>query len=156
MMNKKGDLENLFGMIMLFGLAASIFVGYFVLDAAHPAFADTPDANSLVGNAETMLSRLGGIGFIFILTAVILTNVIGAYFLLTSPIFLVIDIILFPISIWICSILSNSYESSIGTFSIMTTALPGINFVMLNLPYIIVGIDVLVAIAKYALVKTRG
>ena len=60
-----------------------------------------------------------------------------------------------PISILVAASMSNAYEASISTLTIMNVpaTFPIMNFFMLHLPGTIIICDILCAIAAYALVK---
>lgn len=153
-MNKKGNIDNIAIMVSLFVLAIGVIVGYTIVNSASGAFAGDPLANNLVTNSQTMFVRLGNSGFAFGAFGLFLFNMIGAFLLFTHPIFVIIDILFMPLSILIGALLSNAYETSLatlpnaGNFVVM-------NFMMQNLPYEIIVIDILVAILAYALVKNR-
>jgi len=151
-MDKRGSLDDMSIPVMLIMICFSIFAAYMIISSTGTAFDSSSTAGQLIANAKLMFSRVGNTSFIFIVVALILFNLIGAFLLLTHPVFLIVDIILLPISVMIASVMSNAYEASLYTMSI-ASKFPVMNFVMLHLPTIIVVSSILSAIAAYALVK---
>jgi hypothetical protein len=152
---KKGNLDSIVILSSLFLLAVGLIVTAIIFGTASPAFSADSTASALLGNANTMLSRIGNTGFLFAAIALIIFNLIGAYLLVTSPIFVIIDIVLMPITIYIAAVISNSYESSLTTLTVVNPSalFPVLNFIMLHLPTIIIVADIITAIAAYAYTK---
>ena len=152
MANKKGNLDTMTIPILLLVLAVGVFAFYYIIDSATAAFAGDATASNLMSNTKTMFLRIGNSSFVMMAFALILFNLISSFLMITHPVFMIIDIILLPLSVMIATIISNAYEASLYTLSI-ATQFPVMNFFMLHLPTIIVIVDVMCAIAAYALVK---
>lgn len=150
--NKKGNLESPSIVVGLFVLAFGIIISFMILDAGDDAFVDDPTASGLLNNANTMLSRIGNNGFAMAAFALILFNMVGAFLLVTHPIFVIIDIMFMPFSIYLAAIISNAYEASIETLTVAAN-FGVMNFVMGNLVIIIVVADIITAIVAYSLFK---
>lgn len=151
-MNTKGNLDDLSMPIVLLSAAVSIIAAYLILSSVGTSFSSSTEANNLITAGKLMISRVGNSSFIFIAVALILFNVIGAFLLLTHPVFMIVDIILLPLSVMIAAIISNAYEASLYTLSV-SSAFPVMNFIMLHLPVLIVVSSIFSGIAAYALVK---
>lgn len=149
---KKGNMDDMFIPVSLLIVAVVIFAGYMILNSSQSAFTGYGSSYNLITNGKTMFTRLGNVSFTFIAVALILFNIIGAFLLVTHPVFMIIDIILLPLSVMVSAAISNAYEGSLYTmteasnFAIM-------NFTMLNLPLLIVVTSILSAVCAYALVK---
>ncbi len=151
-MNKRGNIDSPNILVILFVSAFMIMATFLAVSSAAPAFADDAIANGLVNNIQIMLTRIGNNGFAMAAFALILFNMIGAFFIFTHPIFVIIDIIFMPFSIFVAAIISNAYEASLETLAV-ASSFGVMNFIMTNLPLIIVFADILTAILAYALFK---
>jgi len=154
--SKKGNLDSFVILIYMFMFTIGIIVAFIIISKglSITTFINDPTANSLLTNTNTMILKIGNVGFMFGLIALIIFNFVGAFLLVTHPIFVMIDIILMPITIYVAAIMSNIYETSLAaTFATEVASFPVMNFLMLNLPLVIVIADILIAIGAYALIK---
>lgn len=152
---KKGNLDTPTLIVSLFTMVLIIFSLYMIVSAISSSGSFNTaggTASSLIGNTQTMLTRLGNTGFMFAAMGLILFSVIGSFLLVTHPIFLLLDVFLLPIMVIISSALSNGYEASLYTLAAASN-FQVINFFFLNLPIIIIAVDILTALAAYALIK---
>lgn len=138
--------------VLLIILSYTIFAGYLIITSTGDSFNDSTEASNLLYNAKLMFSRIGNSSFLFIAIALILFNLVGSFLAISHHIFMIIDIILLPLSVMVAAVMSNAYEASLYTMT-QASAFPVMNFVMLHLPVIIVVSSILSAIAAYALVK---
>jgi hypothetical protein len=152
-MNKKANMDGLMIPMLLFFIGVGIYVGYLIISSGLTAFSGDATANSLLINGQTMMTRIGNNGFFFIAVALILFNVIGAFLLLTHPIFVIIDIILLPFSAIVAAVMSNAWEASMHLIPTITTAFPIMDAIMMNLMWVMLVADVFAAIAGYAFIK---
>lgn len=151
-MNKKANLDSPTAVIQIFVMGVAIIIVGLIIAVGITAFGSNVNALNLLTNAQTMFFRMGNSGFIFMALALIIFNMIGAFFLPTHPIFVVIDLIFIPISVWITAIVSNAWES---TMAPMATAQGFVimNYIFSNLVIIILAADILTAIVSYAIIK---
>lgn len=152
-MNKKANMDTLLIPAMLFFIGIGIFVAWTVISSGLAAFSTDASATSLLNNGQTMMSRIGNTGFAMAAIALVLFNVIGAFLLLTHPIFVIIDVILLPFSALIAVVMSNAWETSMHTMTAIVTNFPVMDAIMMNLIWVIFVCDILAAIAGYAFIK---
>jgi len=157
--NKSGSLlDGMQIIIILFAMAFIIIMSFFVLNEFKEKSGDrldnTASQYALLQGENTLLGFDGL--FVFILIGLILATIIGAYFINTNPIIFWVSIILLFIFITISGILSNVFEQVVADDVLNASAAnyPAINYVMGNIPIVILVIFALTAIALWA--KWRG
>jgi len=151
-MNKKGNLDSFTIITGAFIIAGVVIALLYAYQQVAGAFSSSNDATLVINSGTSFLTNVGNSGFAFIVFGLILINIIASYLLVTHPIFAIIDFFVFPITWWVSAIMSNAYESSLYTIP-SASALPLMNFIMLNLMTIIIATDIITAIVTYAVVK---
>lgn len=151
--NKRANLDTMLIPALLFVIAIGIYISYTILDSGFTAFSSDATANSLLTNGKTMMERIGNNGFFFIAAALIIFNMLGAFLLITHPIFVLIDLFLMPFSLIVAVVMSNAWETSMHNVAVITGTFPVMDFAMLHLVWIVLIADALAAIAGYAFFK---
>jgi len=89
-------------------------------------------------------------GFFAIFFGYTLGALIAAYFIESSPVFIIIAIILLPILVLVSMELSNAYDDYITEFPSQDTGMPYISFIWSIMPYYIVTLISSLAIIMYS------
>jgi len=156
-MNKKAQFDLIEIIIFLITLSVLVMITIYVNDKVTTGYKElTPDVNSTAYKAidKTNLTFKTGydklfLGLLFIL---LIGMGITAYQIQSSPIFIIVFLILTVISTWVSAIISNTYMKieQTGVFHDSLTYLPMQTFVMEHLPIIIAGFGVILLIVTYS------
>jgi len=151
-LNKKANMDSPTIGIGIFMIGIALIVAALIISTGLTAFSGTTGSTDLLDKSQQMFLNMGNTGFMFIVIALIVFNIFASFFLPTHPIFVVIDIVFIPISIWVAAIISNAWESTMATMA-ATAGFTVMNYVMANLVMIIVCTDIITAIVSYAIIK---
>lgn len=138
-------LEILFFIVLLFGFGIIAFVSKDVIDGLNTEIqSDTELSASAKNISSSLTTRLPTImdgGFILIFALLWIALLVSAYLIDVQPIFMVVSIIFFVISIVIGIGINDAYNEIIldSQFSTMPTYYPATNFILSNL-VLVVGI----------------
>ena len=155
-MNHRGQFDLIEIIITVITVALLVLIVIFVNGKVTDVYKEQVDANSTAYKAidkanSTFQGNLDKL-FLGIFVILLLGMVILAFQIRSSPIFLIIFIILSIISTWFAAIISNVYMEVEGT-GLLTTALlhtPIMTFIMENLPIFIAGFAMVLLIVTYS------
>ena len=142
MLNKKAQIgDMLFVIVTLISIAITLLVAGYVYVQIDSGFEDSGLESNESAEAYDSFAVSFGIfdtGMGFILVGLIIGLLISSYFIPTSPVFVVINIIGFLILVFIGAVFSNLYSEMILQPGLNTSALlfPITNFIATKLPFI--------------------
>jgi len=157
-MNKKGDINIPIVMLLMLVAVIFLFFSSFFFDKFYSAvetetaFNDSTTQGAMEDTQTALFNMDNTIFFLFI--GFIISLIISSYLIRTSPIFMVIMIILLFIITIFSFIISNTYQGLIegggefGSFSL--TNYPKTNFIFSNLPLLFFIVDIFSLIAMFA------
>lgn len=164
MMNKRGDITDMFVFIVVITiLAVGFFVLAFVVPEITGGLADAGLNNSVEGaNAIASLSDFGTItiqrGFFFLFAGLILSTMVSSFFARTHPIFLFLYIFILGITIVLAVYLGGVYQQMTETpiFAETLASQTLLNIVMSNIITIVLAVGALSMIIVFAKFTTGG
>lgn len=149
--SKKGNVVDII-FIMIFVLISSVTIvlAYFILNAIDVGTPSTLNHTYFQYGLQAIGFLDYGIASLFIGMA--LFSIVSAYYIRTSPLFLIFGIISLAIIVWISAIVSNvSYDIVNGTtLASATTHFPITTMILQNLPLEMAVVGALIFIALYA------
>lgn len=156
-MNNRGQFDLIEIIIAVITVAVMVLIVLFVNDKISDAYKGfINDTNSTAYKAvdKTNLTFQGGLDKLFLGIFIILLigMIILAFYIRSSPLFLVIFIIISVISTWFAAIISNVYMEieATGIFATVLTYIPMQNFIMENLPIFVAAFAMVLLIVTYA------
>jgi len=165
MMNKKGTVDAILIVLMLFVTAVVFLFAYVIqsnIDTAMSPALENVTSGSSVGITTVTSIFQNTLDYLFLAVffGLIIGLLITSFFTPTHPVFFVFDIILFIGLVFTAVTISNTYESlttsSGGLFTSAVNDLPIMDYIMLHLPYIALLIGVLAAIIVYSRIGNMG
>lgn len=158
-MNKKGQTDIFFVVILLLALILTLFVGLRVLNEMTPAlqaeFPDNPTMDNALTRGNTFFTAFD-IGFWFLFVAGIVSSLITAFFVRTHPVLSFVSFILLLIFTYISAVLSNFYDelAAVPELAVEVAQFPNVTFFFNNLPKIMVLTIILTIIVTWAKLRT--
>lgn len=162
MKNKRGITDIILAIVMFFIVAVVIVFGIYLSNQLIAGM--TPELNSLdsTNRSSALLTQslgtstmVGDSVFMMVFFCLVLGIIITSFMVYTHPIFIVIWIILSLVSLVLATILSNAYEAiTAGVLATSSALTPMLNWIMLNLPLVVLGIIIISIIVVY--VKSRS
>lgn len=153
---KKGLNDAMTIAIFLFILVVMIVVMRMVFTQiiSIPLFSSSPELNQIMASGTAYFNSLD-FSFALILLCLNVYALIMLFFLESNPILFIIHALAVPITIYVSTIISNTFESfaaSITTFNI-AAAYPIMYFIMMHLPKIEFGFDIIGGILLFATMR---
>lgn len=156
--SKKGNivLDITVVVVVLVALAITAIFTYSVFDDINTDVQNDPDlsadAKEDVNNLHTQFPGILDGGFITIMVFLWIAVILSVFALDAHPVFFIFAVLLLAFVIFVGAVLSNTYEeiTEDDEFLTFADAFPMSNFIIGQLPYIIVAMGASVMLALYA------
>ena len=152
--NKKAsELDLVSIMVILFGFGITISICYTLLNNLQDqnALNQTTQSTAIIDEAVAQYPLFDNL-FVAVLLGLSMTSIIAAAFVRTSPLFLVISIILLTIVVAVGGVISNAFETITNDASLSAVApvFPKMMFIMDHLMLYLIIEGMLIMIALYS------
>lgn len=152
--NKRGQMDVLFIVVILFALALVVFIGNKFLGELNTAIQtdsdSTAEAKAASADITARYPAIFDAGFIMFFVLVWIAILISAWFIDTTPMFFIAALIVLAFTVIVGISLNEAYSELItdSEFNTVNTTFPMIHFILNNLALvtIIVGFSVLVVL----------
>lgn len=159
--NKKGSIIDLaFLIVLAIGFSTFLIITGYVFyniytQLGQTVIADDPNVSTVLNFSQSLLLRYDYL-FVMIFFGFGLSLLISAYFIDSSPIFIMIYILIMALLVMIAAVGEHFYEkiSIIPEFASIVTDKPMMNYIMENLIIVSIGFGVLSMVLIFA--KPRG
>jgi hypothetical protein len=150
----KGTLDALYIPVALLSLAIIVVLGYYLLSQLDA----NPILNSATSTAVLNSWKVWDTAFVAATIMLCIAAMILAYFIPAHPAFIVVEIILIIIGVFIAPIYSNMYATIATQADLNASAqqFPNIAFIIGYMPFIVAVISVAIGLATYGKHSTTG
>jgi hypothetical protein len=157
-MNKKGSLQDVYFIVALFlGIALILIIALFLINKFNDSIAPAlNNAQSTTGDPLNHIATFSNNTFnsiyLFVFIGLIITLIISAFLTQIHVIFFPIFFFLLIGAIYLSAMLSNVYEAfkNSSVFTSQISNLPAMDYLLLNLPYVIGIIGMITLIVLFA------
>ena len=153
-MNKKGNvfLDMILIPVMLVFIALNILTAVYFWNEIRDnsvIFDTTEEGASRVKDAAQRTVDMYPYIFVMIVISMLVSLALTGYFIESSPVFLIVGILIIAITIVISSPLSNAYTSIIGETDLVSSSSRIIELIIINLPKLVLFLGAVFMLALY-------